>query len=121
MSTYLHTADDWMRRVNKRLTALERRRSRLGAGNPWAVATGRATVAATGITTVTFPDGRFTVPPIVQTTLYTSAGGVVAAAFTNAAPTLTGFQVRIYTVAGAQISGAVMWAAIQQTPTSATG
>ena len=121
MTEYLHTGEDWIRRVNRRITSLERRKSRLGAGNSWAVATGSTAVAATGITTITWPPGRFTVPPVVQTTAYAVAGGVVSVAFTNEPPTLTSFTVRIYTLGGAQVAGRVMWTATQQTPTSATG
>lgn len=121
MTDYLHTYEDWQRRVIKRLTALERRKGRVGEAIAWATAAGVATVAATGITTVTFPAGRFTQAPIVHTTVQASAGGVVAVAFTNAAPTLTNFQVRIYSLGGAQVAGTVMWIAHQQTPTSATG
>jgi len=121
MTDYLHTYEDWQRRVGKRLTALERRKGRVGTAIAWATAAGVVNVAATGITAITFPVGRFTVPPVVQVTLQTSAGGVVAVPFVGAAPTLTGAQVRIFTLGGAQVAGVVMWTAHQQTSTSASG
>jgi hypothetical protein len=86
---------------------------------PFAEAAGVATIAATGITTIPFPTGRFTQPPVVEVTVLTAAN--VAIPWLGAAPTTTGVGCRVFTTAAAQIAGTVAWKATQMLGGSAAG
>lgn len=88
-------------------------------GAPYATAAGFATVAATGVTTITFPTGRFAVAPEVFA--YGLVAASVSVAYTSAASTTTSFGVRLFTLGGAQIGGSVYWFAVQQALGSAAG
>lgn len=70
---------------------------------------GTVACAASGLTTVTFPVGLFTKPPIVNATCWVA--GTVSYAYISAAPTTANFQVRVFTNGGAQIAAQVMWMA----------
>lgn len=82
---------------------------------------GVSTVAATGITTVTFPVGKFSQAPNVQVTLVTADGNVVAVPYRGAVATATSFAVRIFTLGGGQIGGTVEWVATQATKDASAG
>jgi len=82
------------------------------------VAAGAVTVAATGTTTVTFPVGRFTQPPIVTALVVGHANVCVAHV---GPPSATSVVVRAYTVSGAQVAGVVHWTATQMLSGSAAG
>jgi hypothetical protein len=71
---------------------------------------GQTAVAASGVTAITFPTA-YAAPPIVEVTVVIS-GGTVSIAYIGALPTATGFQVRIYSLAAAQIAGTVDWIAV---------
>ncbi|MGM7422785.1 Gp37-like protein [Cellulosimicrobium sp. CpK407] len=88
---------------------------------PFAQAAGRNAVAASGITTITFPAGRFTVTPVVTAVVLSTTGDQVSVVFTSA-PSATSFEARLFTIVGAsRIAGAIAWTAVQMTPTSAIG
>jgi len=84
----------------------------------WGEARGTIACAASGVTTVTFPSGSFTVPPVVVATPY---GNSLVGVAHLGTPTATSFDVRFFTVAGAQTSGNVSWYASQATSSSAAG
>lgn len=122
---YLHTFSDWMRRTDKRLASLERRRSTGGgggAGVPYAQATGKvdlSTGSGTTVTaTVTFPVGRFSVPPVVLSEPYTSVPGSCASGPSSI--TASSFVLAFYRT-GSTVSTSVFWSAVQMTSSSAYG
>ena len=84
----------------------------------YAAATGSTSVASTGITTVNFPTSRFSVAPRVVATPYGNANVSVAHVTSI---TATNFQLRLYTIGGAQIAGTIHWHASQGKPTQADG
>ena len=90
-------------------------------GTPFAEAAGTASVAGTGIPTVNFPAGRFTVAPLLEVTIITTTGGLVAVPYVGSAPSTTSFVVRLFTLGGAQVAGTVHWRAVQMLPTAAAG
>lgn len=87
--------------------------------SPHATASGTASVAASGLTTVNFPAGRFTVPPNMDQPAVIG-GANVAVAFISTV-TATAFTVRIFTIAGGQTSGTIHWTATQMRSGSASG
>lgn len=84
--------------------------------------TGLAAIAAgAGTTTaITFPVGRFTVPPIVTVTVFTSTRLTPAIVVV---PTTTGCSVRLENWTAAQASGVIgfAWHAVQMTSGAAEG
>ncbi|MFT4258042.1 hypothetical protein [Microbacterium sp.] len=102
---------------NETDTGVKRRRNAAAwsrVAQPYAVATGTVAVAGTGATTVTFPTGLFTQPPIVQCSVI-SVAGLVYVPHRSEAATTTGFNVRIYGLDGQQSAGTIEWTAIQAT------
>lgn len=88
-------------------------------GVPFATAAGVVAPAASGYTTVTFPTGRFSVPPIVR-----ASGGDQSSVGVPriVSVTATSFQIGIWTLGGAQVAGSgVAWEATQMTAGSASG
>lgn len=85
---------------------------------PYSEAAGRSTTVAGGTITVTFPSGRFSVPPIVLT------GSVihpnVSVTYIDTVTT-TGFNLRAFTIGGGQIAATVDWHAVQMTSSAAPG
>lgn len=86
--------------------------------SPHAEAAGTVTVAASGVTTVTFPVGRFTQVPVV--TAVVVGNGNVCVAHVGI-PTTSDVVVRIFTIAGGQTTGVVHWTATQMRSGSASG
>lgn len=83
---------------------------------PYAVAGGRGvSTPSSGVATVTFPAGRFSVPPILSVT--STSGGILIVT----ASTTTQFTVRQANTTGAQVAGTIDWTATQMTPTTANG
>lgn len=107
----------WCQRIHRRDIVLVNRRS----GRPYAMAAG--TVAVPGgngeITsaTVTFPAGRFSVPPSVTQSANTGAPGIVQEV-THADKTAV--SVTFYMLRNSATSTQIDWQAVQMTPTSAS-
>lgn len=93
---------------------------RNSANIPYAFANGFATIAASGVTSVALPAGRFSVPPHVVVTPITSVGGVVSVPWVGAEPTTSSFNCRLYTLNGGQVGGTVQWHASQMQAGSAS-
>jgi hypothetical protein len=96
--------------------------SLVGTGIPWAMNVGRIDItpptAPGGVsTTVTFPSGRFTQPPVVV--LGIVSNGYMAASAGGS--TTSGFQARGYSLAGTPIAAYVTWCAIQMSSGNAEG
>lgn len=90
---------------------------------PYAMAAGRNTIPASE-TTITFPAGRFSQPPIVTATKEgLNNGGSAWPIISDGpnAPTTTSFKVRFFNVSGVATSGLLRWQAVQMTSTSANG
>jgi len=85
---------------------------------PMFEAKGRTNIAASGVTTVSYPGGRFSVVPVFTAVVIDSAQ-VAVAHVTNRAVGSVG--VRIYNLGGTQISGTIEWAAAQMSANAATG
>lgn len=81
-------------------------------------AAGQVTTAASGVTAVTFPAGRFTTAPLV---FLSSSHANPTVPYLSGSATSTGFNVSLYTVAGAQVVGTVRWFAVQMTAVAAAG
>jgi len=73
-------------------------------------------IGASGITTVPFPAGTFSKAPNVQAVVVTAANGVVSFPWLGSPATTTGVGVRIFSLGGAQISGAAHVHATQMAP-----
>lgn len=96
---WVYTSGDWTRRMA-----------------PFAMAAGIATIG-TSETTVTFPAGVFTQPPVVQLTALNPTSGQVATPHLGAGgiPTSTNFKCRLFNNSGTSIGGTAMWTAVQMT------
>lgn len=92
-------------------------------GLPFAQAAGQVSAGAntTGVSSVTFPSGRFSQPPIVSLVIRNYVASSKAAV--HASLSSSGFTLSTYNVnTGANISGvAVDWTAVQMTSSSAAG
>lgn len=84
----------------------------------FAEAHGSVSVSASGLTHITFPTDRFTVPPIVQLTP-TGHANVVVPHLTNL--TATGCDVLIMTLGSAQVAATMKWSATQMSVGNAAG
>lgn len=82
---------------------------------PFAEAAGQFTAATVGFSTVAFPAGRFTQPPIVQVQLLNGTSGAIGATARITGVTTTGFQV------SPTVTGPLMWTAVQMLAGSAAG
>ncbi len=91
---------------------------RNAAWGAYSEARGRVSCAATGVTTVTFPSGRFTVAPNLQATPVENTT-VGHAHITDLTATSVG--VRFFSYTGGQLAGTVDWFASQATATTAGG
>lgn len=69
---------------------------------------------------ISFPPGRFTVPPLVRLQVLDTTNNVVSVPWILNAATATSIGVGIYTLAGAPIAGTIHWHAVQATETSAS-
>lgn len=88
-------------------------------GSAFASAAGELAVAGGAGTNVSFPAGRFTVPPEVTVTAFNN-GSVMVPHVTSR--TKDGFNLRLFLLAGATgAAGNASWHAVQMTPTSAAG
>lgn len=87
--------------------------------SPHAEAGGEVTTSASAATTVTFPAGRFTVKPLLDQPSVIGHANVCVAYVSNL--TSTGFDVRVYTLAGAQVAATIQWTATQMRSGSAAG
>lgn len=87
--------------------------------SPHADAAGSVNTGATGTTAVSFPAGKFSVPPIVPQPSVTGHPNVCVAFVTGI--TAAGFSVQVFTLAGAQVAATVNWTAVQMRATSAAG
>ena len=85
---------------------------------PYATARGSVSCAATGVTTVTFPSGRFNRAPIVIAS--PSGNGTVGMAHIGTR-TSTTVEMRFFSFSGAQMVGTIHWEASLATSGSATG
>lgn len=94
------------------------RESPTSPSTPWAQSANSVQTSASSITTVNFPSGRFTAAPIV--TAIQRSGGTVCVAFVSNV-TKDSFQVRAYTLGGAQTSVLVGWHAVQMLKSGAAG
>lgn len=108
------TADDVQEALNRRPAP-----GSTNSGIPYRMAAGSFTVPASGVSTVTFPAGRFTVAPRVSVTVVGAPTNVSVPHV--GARTATGFEVRVFTLGAAQASAMVEWIAVQMTPTSGAG
>lgn len=92
-------------------------------GTPWVMAAGEVTLTvasgATGSATVTFPSGRFSVPPIVTAIVRSADPSHRAWSVTDA--TTTGFTVYLTNSSGGSVTNSIGWTAVQMTSTSASG
>lgn len=87
---------------------------------PWAMAAGWANIASTGITSVTFPAGRFTTTwevafiaiPLKHSNVCVAHIGTV---------TGTSAQCRLFTISGGQTGGVIHWIAVQMRSSSPWG
>lgn len=88
---------------------------------PFALASGLVW-SNSGYATVVYPVGRFTVTPILTTTVQsTSNNNVGLAWFGGGSQTASSFTVIIFSIGGIVLTGNVAWQAIQMTPTTASG
>lgn len=108
-STLRQELRDEIRQLQLQLDVINAHRARL----PYAQASGTASAAASGYTTVTFPAGRFTKPPaVVAANGHQSNVGV--SRVVNV--TETSFQVGIWAISGVQVAGSgIHWTATQET------
>jgi hypothetical protein len=90
----------------------------VGGIGPAYQAMGAVSTAASGLTTVPFPAGRFSVAPIVTVGRIIHPN-VCVSYVTNV--TATGFQLATYTVTGVQVAATAQWEAKQMSPGSAVG
>uniref|UniRef100_UPI003F49ACBF hypothetical protein n=1 Tax=Arthrobacter silvisoli TaxID=2291022 RepID=UPI003F49ACBF len=96
----------------------------IGSG-PYAMAAGTSTFSVTGTggsLAVSFPAGRFTVPPIIVLGKAMSGAGKMVFYAVNSAT--TGFTLGAQTADGSSVSSlgvACQWTAIQMTPTNGAG
>lgn len=116
------TFEDWMRKTERRLRAVERRRNtRGGAGVPYAVAAGILTIASAAVGrtsyTVTTPVGRFTQAPVVQLTGQGTAPDTRS--YSVGTRSATSFMVWVYATAAGGTT--VHWTAHQMSSTSGVG
>lgn len=81
------------------------------------------TAATFATVALTFPAGRFTVPPLVTATIATAPGGSAKLIPRVTAVTTTGAALYVYTGDGssATASVSIAWHATQMTPASAAG
>jgi hypothetical protein len=85
---------------------------------PWAYSAGLNAIPGSGVTTITLPAGRFSVPPrIVANPIGMANVSVVH----FGAITKDDFEIRVFTLAGAQVAASVLWHAVQMTSASADG
>jgi hypothetical protein len=90
-----------------------------GTHYTWGESVGSVNVAASGVTSITFPTGRFTTAPRVFAQI-TSGSAVVAVTWVTNIST-TGFDLRVYNLSGTQIAATCCWYATQMTSTTSTG
>lgn len=100
--------------------------TRLEAAVPHAQAAGTVNVTLTnaqsGSTVVTLPAGRFTTTPILSATKRSALGPAGALVPMVTAASSTSFTVGLFASPTAQtITVAVMWTAVQMTPTTSEG
>lgn len=86
---------------------------------PWAESVGSVTTSASATTSVTFPTGRFAVAPRVFAQI-TSGTSTISVTWVTGI-TATGFDIRTYTLAGAQNAVTVGWHAIEMTASASSG
>lgn len=89
----------------------------LNGVGPYAEAAGSGTNTAGAFATITFPVGRFSVPPLVFLTMT----GAVAAIGIATTITAANCQAGGFSTGGSAIASSWMWHAIQMTPTAAAG
>ncbi len=88
---------------------------------PWSTAAGTGTSSGSGLVTVTFPSGRFSVAPRVTCQQQQQTGGVVGVSYVQAV-TSTNFQFGLFTLAGGYINaGTINWVAVQMSSSNASG
>ncbi|MEV4777434.1 hypothetical protein [Microbacterium sp. LWH12-1.2] len=83
-----------------------------------AFSAGSAAIAASGITTVPLPAGRFSVPPVIVATVI---GHPNVCVVHYGSRTTTGFDVRVYTLGGGQVAADIHWTAVQMLSGAAAG
>lgn len=88
------------------------------AWGAYSEARGKVTCAASGVTTVTFPAGRFSVPPNIQAT---PVGNAVVGYPHVTGITATSVEIRFWGSNGVQAAGVIDWVATQATATTAGG
>jgi hypothetical protein len=119
------TFEDWMRQADRRLRAVERRRSVSGGDGsrtPYSTAAAIAYATtgggATVTTTVTLPADRFTVAPLLYVSPWTSVPQNVFVG--TASPTTTSFVLYLNR-AGTSTATSIYWFAVQMTANAAVG
>lgn len=85
---------------------------------PFKMASGRAAIAATGVTVVNLPAGFLVAPNVILTSTHPS--NLVVPRLIES-PTSSQFSAQIFTSAGGQIGGTLHWVAVQMTAASADG
>lgn len=89
-----------------------------GADGAFASAEGFAYIPSSAGLTVTLPAGRFSQVPLIFAT--PQAPGIVVVPHVTAITT-TSFLLRLFTLAGASVTGNCAWEARQRTPTNVNG
>ncbi|WP_449407991.1 hypothetical protein [Microbacterium maritypicum] len=87
-------------------------------GRIFAIASGSVATAASGVTAITFPTGKFSQPPLV---FLSSSHANPTVPYLSGAPSTTGCNVVLYTLTPAQVAGTIRWLAIQMTSAAAAG
>lgn len=89
----------------------------LNNSTPFAMASGSGSNPANASTAITFPAGRFTVPPLVTF----GVTGTVAVMPIAQSITTSGFNGAGFNAAGSALASSWTWTAVQMTPTAAAG
>lgn len=87
-------------------------------GRIFAVASGAVATAASGVTAVAFPAGRFSQPPLV---FLSSSHANPTVPYLSGSPTTSGCDVVLHTLTPAQVAGTIRWFAVQMTSGAAAG
>lgn len=87
---------------------------------PYAQAAGRSAVAASGTTPISFPSGRFSVPPILNLTPGDHPN-VIVPRLVPGTLTKDGFSAQLFTLGAGQVAADVHWTATQSTSAAAAG
>lgn len=131
----LHTDESWHRwKRNEVWTAWARSYDSAGSiswfandainahkGIPFAMAAGLVASVSGSFVTVTFPSGRFSVPPIVTAQMHSGAGGAIGQSVMVTNVTKTGFITRIARESGVLVAAGVFWNATQMASGAAAG